>query len=255
MKRAVIASLALALLLAAAGCGGGSSSSSNNTTTSSGGGSGGGTSTGSSLPPTMHSGALTVGLDPPAVGFQVGTLRGSKVINPTGFEIDLAKAIARKLGIPAGHITWEKVPFDTLFRPGPKPFDFAFEEATITPQRQKVVDFTSSYFDANQGVLLNKDATAPKSLDRPEEDDALRPDGHDRPRLRPAPAEGDEGADLHHDLGRVQRRPGRPLQRVRDGRADRRVAEEVEALGLRRASPARSSRTSSTAACSRRTAS
>ena len=68
----------------------------------------------------MHSGALTVGLDPPAVGFQVGTLRGSKVINPTGFEIDLAKAIARKLGIPAGHITWEKVPFDTLFlRPAP----------------------------------------------------------------------------------------------------------------------------------------
>jgi polar amino acid transport system substrate-binding protein len=162
VKRAVTASLALALLLAAAGCGGGSSS--NNTTTSSGGGSGGGTSTGSALPPTMHSGALTVGLDPPAVGFQVGTLRGSKVINPTGFEIDLAKAIARKLGIPAGHITWEKVPFDTLFRPGPKPFDFAFEESTITPQRQKVVDFTSSYFDANQGVLLNKDATAPKSL-------------------------------------------------------------------------------------------
>jgi polar amino acid transport system substrate-binding protein len=161
VKRAVIASLALVLLLAAAGCGGGSSS--NNTTTSSGGGSGGGTSTGSALPPTMHAGALTVGLDPPAVGFQVGTLRGSKVINPTGFEIDLAKAIARKLGIPAGHITWEKVPFDTLFRPGPKPFDFAFEEATITPQRQKVVDFSSSYFDANQGVLLNKDATAPKS--------------------------------------------------------------------------------------------
>jgi polar amino acid transport system substrate-binding protein len=162
VKRAVTASLALALLLAAAGCGGGSSS--NNTTTTSGGGSGGGTSTGSALPPTMHAGALTVGLDPPAVGFQVGTLRGSKVINPTGFEIDLAKAIAGKLGIPASKITWEKVPFDTLFRPGPKPFDFAFEEATITPQRQKVVDFSSSYFDANQGVLLNKDATAPKSL-------------------------------------------------------------------------------------------
>jgi polar amino acid transport system substrate-binding protein len=157
----VTASLALALLLAAAGCGGGSSS--NNTTTTSGGGSGGGTSTGSALPPTMHSGALTVGLDPPAVGFQVGTLRGSKVINPTGFEIDLAKAIARKLGIPAGHISWVHVPFATLFRPGPKPFDFAFEESTITPERQKVVDFSSSYFDANQGVLLNKDATAPKS--------------------------------------------------------------------------------------------
>ena len=159
MKRAVTATLALVLLLAAAGCGGGSSS--NTTTTSS---AGGGSSTGSSAPPTVHAGKLVVGLDPPAVGFQVGTLRGSKVINPTGFEVDLAKDIAKKLGIPESSITWEKVPFDTLFRPGPKPFDFAFEEATITPQRQKVVDFSSSYFDANQGVLLNKSATAPKTL-------------------------------------------------------------------------------------------
>ena len=162
MKRAVIATLALALLLAAAGCGGGSSN--NNTTTGSSGG--GGTTTGSSgstAAPTMHAGKLVVGLDPPAVGFQVGTLRGSKVINPTGFEVDLAKAIASKLQISPSQISWEKVPFDTLFRPGPKPFDFAFEEATITPQRQKVVDFSSSYFDANQGVLLNKNATAPKT--------------------------------------------------------------------------------------------
>ena len=50
-------------------------------------------------PPTMHPGVLTVGLDPPAVGFQVGTLRGQKVINPHGFEIDLAKGIAAKLKI------------------------------------------------------------------------------------------------------------------------------------------------------------
>jgi polar amino acid transport system substrate-binding protein len=162
----VTASLALALLLAVAGCGGGSSSSDNTTTSGSGGGSTTTTSSssGSGGAPTMHPGKLVVGLDPPAVGFQVGTLRGSKVINPTGFEIDLAKAIAKKLGIADANITWEKVPFDTLFRPGPKPFDFAFEEATITPQRQKVVDFSSSYFDANQGVLLNKDATAPKTL-------------------------------------------------------------------------------------------
>lgn len=115
-------------------------------------------------PPTLKAGQLTIALNPPAVGFQVGTLRGNDVINPTGFEVDLGKAIAGKLGIPTSKIKWINVPFDTLFRPGAKPFDFAFEESTITPARKKVVDFSSSYFNANQGVLLNKDAKAPHSL-------------------------------------------------------------------------------------------
>jgi polar amino acid transport system substrate-binding protein len=112
--------------------------------------------------PTMHPGQLTVGLDPPAVGFQVGTLRGNKVLNPHGFEIDLANAIAKNLGI--SKVNWLHVPFATLFRPGAKPFDFAFEESTITTARARAVDFSASYFDANQGVLLSKTAATPHSL-------------------------------------------------------------------------------------------
>ncbi|HET8892959.1 MAG TPA: ABC transporter substrate-binding protein [Gaiellaceae bacterium] len=114
--------------------------------------------------PTLKPGHLTVGLNPPAVGFQVGTLRGNSVINPHGFEIDLAKDIAAKLGISAANITWINIPFDTLFRPGAKPFDFAFEESTITPARAKAVDFTSSYFNANQGVLMKVGGKSPTSL-------------------------------------------------------------------------------------------
>ena len=113
-------------------------------------------------PPTLKAGELTVGLNPPAVGFQVGTLRGNKVINPKGFEIDLAKAIGEKLGITK--YEWINVPFTGLFRPGPKAFDFAFEEATITAQRKKAVDFSAPYFVANQGALLSTRAKAPKSL-------------------------------------------------------------------------------------------
>ena len=114
--------------------------------------------------PTLKPGQLTVALNPPAVGFQVGTLRGNTVVNPTGFEIDLAKDIAAKLGIPASKIKWINVPFETLFRPGAKPFDFAFEEATITVARARAVDFSAPYFDANQGVLLKTGATVPHSL-------------------------------------------------------------------------------------------
>jgi polar amino acid transport system substrate-binding protein len=115
-------------------------------------------------PPTLKPGQLTVGLNPPAVGFQVGTLRGNSVISPTGFEVDLAKDIAAKLGIPASKITWINIPFTTLFRPGTKPFDFAFEESTITPQRAQAVDFSAPYFVANQGVLVKKGGTVPHSL-------------------------------------------------------------------------------------------
>jgi polar amino acid transport system substrate-binding protein len=119
-----------------------------------------------STPPTLHPGVLTVGLDPPAVGFQVGTLRGQKVINPRGYEIDVAKGIAAQLKI--GKINYIKVPFTVLFRPGAKPFDLAFEESTITVARSRAVSFSTSYFNANQGVLVSKKAASegkvPKSL-------------------------------------------------------------------------------------------
>lgn len=114
-------------------------------------------------PPTKTPGVLVVGLDPPAVNFQVGTLRAEKVINPRGYEIDLAKAIGAQLGIT--NIQWLHVPFTGLFRPGPKAFDFAFEESTITSVRKRAVDFSAPYFRANQGVLLSKGTTVPTSLD------------------------------------------------------------------------------------------
>ena len=117
-------------------------------------------------PPTLKPGRLVVGLDPPVVGFAVGTLRGQKVVNPHGFEIDLVKAIAAKLKLR--RIDYVKVPFAVLFRPGSKPFDLAVEEATITTARSRAVSFSAPYFNANQGVLVSKKVAAagkvPKSL-------------------------------------------------------------------------------------------
>jgi len=55
-------------------------------------------------------------------------------------------------------------PWNSLFAPGTKKFDISFQEATITSQRKRTVDFTTSYLNANQGVLISKQATAPTSL-------------------------------------------------------------------------------------------
>ena len=48
-----------------------------------------------SSPPTKKSGLLTVAFGDSAVGFANYTLRGNKVENPRGYEVDLAKAIAK----------------------------------------------------------------------------------------------------------------------------------------------------------------
>ena len=52
-----------------------------------------------SAAPTRTPGTLVVGFGDPAVGFAVGTVRGSTIKNPKGYEVDLSKAIAKELGI------------------------------------------------------------------------------------------------------------------------------------------------------------
>ena len=112
-------------------------------------------------PPTLKSGELVVAFGDPAVGFASGTVRGSTVTNPRGYEVDLASAIAKGLGLKP---VWMYTPWNGLFLPGTKKFDISFQEATITAQRKRTVDFTSTYLNANQGVLISKQTTPPKSI-------------------------------------------------------------------------------------------
>ncbi|MDX6483438.1 MAG: polar amino acid transport system substrate-binding protein [Gaiellaceae bacterium] len=135
------AALALGTVLLAAGCDGGSKSSSGSTTASTG--------TAAAQAQTMHAGVLTVGAEFPAPGF----LNPPRT-KPTGFEADVANEIAKRLGLQT--VTWAETPFTSLFSPAPKKFDFDINEITITPERQKVVDFSVPYFDANQALLVHK---------------------------------------------------------------------------------------------------
>jgi polar amino acid transport system substrate-binding protein len=109
----------------------------------------------------MHPGELVVGFGDPAVNFANGKIRGSNYLNPKGYEVDLAAAIAKDLGLKPAYVY---TPWAKLFAPGHKSFDISFQEATITAQRKRTVDFTKSYFDANQGILISKKAKTPHSL-------------------------------------------------------------------------------------------
>src|SRR4051812_1282967 len=90
--------------------------------------------------PTRTPGTLVVGFGDPAVGFAVGTVRGSKIQNPKGYEVDLAKAIAKQLAI--AKVDYIFTPWAKLFAPGTKDFDVSLQEATITAARKKTVDFS-----------------------------------------------------------------------------------------------------------------
>jgi polar amino acid transport system substrate-binding protein len=115
-----------------------------------------------SSPPTKTPGTLVVGFGDAAVGFVVGTNRGSEILNPRGYEVDVAKAVATQLGIRK--IRWIYTPWTKLFVPGRKAFDISFQEATITAARKRTVDFSVPYMNANQGVLISKKATRPRSI-------------------------------------------------------------------------------------------
>ena len=48
------------------------------------------------------------------------------------------------------------MPFNSSYAPGPKDFDFDINQISITPPREKVVDFSKPYYVAPQAVVVGK---------------------------------------------------------------------------------------------------
>jgi polar amino acid transport system substrate-binding protein len=112
--------------------------------------------------PTVSDGRLTVGTDNPAYDpwFSGGTKTSKwKINDPSngkGYESAVAYAIAKQLGYGKDKVTWTYVPFNKSFAPGSKSFDFDINQISFTPARAKVVDFSKSYYDVNQALVVNK---------------------------------------------------------------------------------------------------
>jgi polar amino acid transport system substrate-binding protein len=102
-------------------------------------------------PPTRVPGQLTVGVDLPSEGFQVGVVQGSDVLYVQGFEIDLARALAARLGLL--RTVFVQTSFERLYSAGAKPWDLAIAEITITPERRRTSAFSRPYMSVDQGVL------------------------------------------------------------------------------------------------------
>lgn len=123
-----------------------------------------GGASGAAPPATVAPGVLTVGLSLPSPGFQAGAVRPNRtVVAARGLEIDFARSLAARLGLRRVRFVNDPS-FNRLIGPGRKPWDVALAEVTITPVRRQSVDLSQSYLRADQGVLLRKGLTAPRTL-------------------------------------------------------------------------------------------
>lgn len=119
---------------------------------------GGGTDTSAAAEiDTLKPGTLLVGVDVPYPPFEQG-----RPPDYEGFEIDLMNEIASRLGLET---EYKDTPFDTIFRDlSQDKFDVAVAGSTITPEREKVVDFGDPWFLTEQSLLVQQGSDI-KTLD------------------------------------------------------------------------------------------
>lgn len=99
---------------------------------------------------------LKVGIkfDQPGLGLKKGT-------EYTGFDVDVAKYVAKELGTEAADITWVQAPSaqrETLIETGQ--VDMVVATYSITDARKEKVSFAGPYFIAGQDLLVRADDTS-----------------------------------------------------------------------------------------------
>jgi polar amino acid transport system substrate-binding protein len=83
---------------------------------------------------------------------------------PTGFDVELAEAVAAKLGFDQSHVSWVKANFDNIFtQQAQGRFDVVAAAVTATGkvghQRAQTVAFSDYYFNSTQGFTVNTTKT------------------------------------------------------------------------------------------------
>ena len=104
---------------------------------------------------TYKPGKLTIATGQPAYEPWV---MNDKPESGEGYEAAVAYAVADKLGFKKSDVVWTRTAFDTAIAPGAKDWDLNIQQFGITDERQKAVDFSSSYYNDSQSVVVKKDS-------------------------------------------------------------------------------------------------
>ena len=146
MRRLVLAAAALVLSGGVAACG--------TTSSSSGGQVAAGSCSKARLQHLLyHKGVLTVATDNPVY---TPWFVNNRPQDGRGYESAVAYALATKLGFPASKVVWVHEPFNSVYAPGPKAFDFDINEVSFTSARAQAVTFSNSYYPVQQSIVALK---------------------------------------------------------------------------------------------------
>ena len=119
---------------------------------------------GTTMAKLHDAGKITIGtkFDQPGFG-----LLNPQTKKPEGFDVEIAKIIAGKLGIKADDITWTET-----VSANREPFiqngqvDIVVATYTINDTRKQVVDFAGPYYEAGQDIMVKKGN--PEKIDGPD---------------------------------------------------------------------------------------
>jgi polar amino acid transport system substrate-binding protein len=112
-------------------------------------------------------GTLTIGVSNPSFppwwegGEREGSeFEGNDPANGEGYEGAVVAEVTSRLGFSfPDEVTFVPVKFNESFAPGPKDFDFVLQQISYTPRRDEAVDFSESYYDANQALVASEDSS------------------------------------------------------------------------------------------------
>ena len=139
IRRLTAAALTTVTLMAGAACGSSSSS-------------GGQSATKQDITQqTIHPGTLTIATGDPAYAPYVVD---NKPESGKGYESAVAYAVAEKMGFDKAHVTWTRTTFDAAIAPGSKDYDLNIQQFSITSERRQAVDFTPSYYNSTQSLVV-----------------------------------------------------------------------------------------------------
>jgi polar amino acid transport system substrate-binding protein len=144
--------LALAAALALTACGGESGSGSGTTSAS---------ATAAGGAKLVQPGKLTVCTNIPYEPFEFKDASGKIV----GFDVDIVDLVAKKLGVTQDIVDIDFAVIKSGAAMASGKCDLAAAGMTITPDRQKNIDFSVPYFDATQGLLAKKGTGATSLAD------------------------------------------------------------------------------------------
>jgi len=70
-----------------------------------------------------------------------------------GFENALVYALAAEMGFEAADVVWVRETFESSIAPGPKSYDFAIQQISVTEARKEIVDFSMVYFQPDKALV------------------------------------------------------------------------------------------------------